>query len=223
MAELAAAWERAAWDNQVYPLDEGTNLKHIYRPEWVEQYEQPVTIVPGTPTLERWRSQRMVWGRGFTCTVHLDFAAGDEGILVAHGDQGGGYLLSVEGDRLTFAHNDGHRMRRLDAGVLAPGTSRVVLEAIAPGANHWNFSVRVGDEERAAGEGFPLFLAMAPFEGIDVGIDRRSPVDWKIYERHGPFPWTGSLEKVTYEPGPHAPDAPTQMIGLLEEMGSAFE
>jgi arylsulfatase len=223
VAELAAAWEQAAWDHQVYPLEEGTNLKHIYRPEWVEQYEHPVTLAPGTPTLERWRSQRMLWGRGFTCTVDLDFAAGDEGVLVAHGDQGGGYLLSVEHDRLTFTHNDGHRMRRLDGGTLVPGTSRIVLEATAPGGNLWDFSLTVDGDERATGGGFPLFLSMAPFEGIDVGIDRRSPVDWEIYERHGPFPWTGTLEKVTYRPGTHAPDAPTRMIGLLEEMGAKFE
>ncbi len=140
--------------------------------------------------------------------LHLHRASrlrgGDEGILVAHGDQGGGYLLSVEDGRLTFAHNDGHRMRRLDGGTLAPGSGRIVLEATAPGGNVWNFTLRVDGEERAAGEGFPLFLAMAPFEGIDVGIDRRSPVDWSIHERHGPFPWTGSLDRVTYEPGTHA-------------------
>ncbi len=124
---------------------------------------------------------------------------------------------------MTFAHNDGHRMRRLDGGALAPGTGQIVLAATAPGGNVWDFSLSVDGEQRAAEGGFPLFLAMAPFEGIDVGIDRRSPVDWGIYERHGPFPWTGHLEKVTYEPGPHAPDAPTQMIGLLEEMGAAFE
>ena len=223
VAELADAWERAAWDNQVYPLEEGTNLKHIYRPTWVERYERPVTLVPGTPTLERWRSQRLMWCRSFTCTVDLDFATGDEGVLVAHGDQGGGYVLSVEHDRLTFAHNDGHRMRRLDGGALAPGAVRIVLAATAPGGNVWDITLEVDGEERDGGEGFPLFLTMAPFEGIDVGLDRRSPVDWEIYERHGAFPWTGSLERVTYEPGPHAPDAPTQMIGMLEEMGTAFE
>ncbi len=46
-----------------------------------------------------------------------------------------------------------------------------------------------------------MLFGMAPFEGIDVGIDRRSPVSWEIYERFGPFPYSGTLGSVRYEPG----------------------
>ena len=63
----------------------------------------------------------------------------------------------------------------------------------------------------ASRDGLPHFWFMAPFEGIDVGIDRRSPVSWDIYERHGPFPYTGTLHAVAYEPGAAAPDAPPQL------------
>ena len=69
----------------------------------------------------------------------------------------------------------------------------------------------------------PLLFGMAPFEGIDVGIDRRSPVDWSIYERFGPFPWTGTLEAVTYTPGEDAPDSPANLLPVIREMGLAFE
>ena len=44
-------------------------------------------------------------------------------------------------------------------------------------------------------------------QGIDVGIDRRSPVSWEIYTRHGAFPYAGALESVTYTAGAYAPDA----------------
>ena len=30
---LARAWETAAWDNQVFPLDEGTGIRKFQRPE----------------------------------------------------------------------------------------------------------------------------------------------------------------------------------------------
>ena len=54
-----------------------------------------------------------------------------------------------------------------------------------------------------------MLFGMAPFEGIDVGIDRRSPVSaGTIYERFGPFPYTGALDSVTYTPGEPGPDAP---------------
>ena len=39
---------------------------------------------------------------------------------------------------------------------------------------------RVDGDAVAAGTGFRLLMAMAPFEGIDVGLDRRSPVCWKV-------------------------------------------
>ena len=65
--------------------------------------------------------------------------------------------------------------------------------------------------------------AMAPFEGIDVGIDRRSPVSWELYERHGPFPFTGQLHAVTYIPGELAPDAGSRFVDLVRELGTKYE
>ena len=74
-----------------------------------------------------------------------------------------------------------------------------------------------GGEERAAVTGLPMLAYIAPFEGIDVGIDRRSPVSWDVYERHGPFPYTGTLHSVTYVPGEPAPDAPQLRTAELRE------
>jgi len=64
---------------------------------------------------------------------------------------------------------------------------------------------------------------MAPFEGIDVGIDRRSPVSWSVYERHGPFPFTGDLRSVAVTPGAPAPDSPVDFVDFLREWGRRFE
>ena len=64
---------------------------------------------------------------------------------------------------------------------------------------------------------------MAPFEGINVGIDRRSPVSWDVYEAHGCYPFTGDLRAVTYTPGEPAPDAGTRFIDLLREIGLRYE
>jgi arylsulfatase len=84
-------------------------------------------------------------------------------------------------------------------------------------------SLSVEGAHRAALEGVPLLYGMAPFEGIDVGIDRRSPVDWSLYEQFGPFPWTGDLRAVTYTPGEDAPDSPANLLPVIREMGLAFE
>jgi arylsulfatase len=62
-----------------------------------------------------------------------------------------------------------------------------------------------------------ILLFLAPLEGIDVGIDRRSPVSWPVYERHGPFPYSGQLESVTYTPGEAAPYDPALVFRAARE------
>ena len=222
--ELAAAWEVAALANQVYPLDEGAGLKYLQRPARSAVFAAPVTIVPGTPTLERWRSLQLIWFRACTIRVSLDFGSGDQGYLVAHGDQGSGYGLYVRDDELVFVHNDGRgRMRELRGGPVPPGTQEIVADLAAPGESEWSVTLSVDGEERGTLEGVPMLFGIAPFEGIDVGIDRRSPVSWEIYEELGPFPYTGALRSVRYEPGDRAPESPEGMLDMLREMGAKFE
>lgn len=53
-------------------------------------------------------------------------------------------------------------------------------------------------------------------------MDRRSPVSWELYQRHGPFPYSGQLVAVTYTPGPETPDAGTRFVELLREVGMRY-
>ena len=214
--ELADAWEAAARANQVYPLDEGSGVKFLQRPERSLVFSEPVTILPGTPTLERWRCQQLVANRGFRVTVRLT-SLGD-GVLVAHGDQGGGYCLYVDQASLSLAHNDGRGRVRVVSGPL--GTPSVV-EAVftAPGGGTWSVSLLSDGVEVAAADGLALLFPMAPFQGIDVGIDRGSPVVWG----RGTFPYTGQIESVSYLPGELAPDSPVAILDVLRELGRKFE
>ena len=47
MAELAAAWEAAAHAEQIYPLDEGSNVKFVQRPERSAVYRRADHHLPG--------------------------------------------------------------------------------------------------------------------------------------------------------------------------------
>lgn len=47
-------------------------------------------------------------------------------------------------------------------------------------------------------------LMLGPFEGLDVGIDRRAPVFWELYERHGSYRYTGKVKDVWIHPGERA-------------------
>ena len=111
----------------------------------------------------------------------------------------------------------------LDAGAVGPGDHEIVVDISAPGGNLWNTRVLVDDREAGRAEGWPVLFPMAPFEGIDVGLDRRSPVSWALYQRHGAYPYSGTITSVTYTPGTPAPDAPVNLIDLLRKMGAKYE
>ncbi|MCW2542933.1 MAG: arylsulfatase family protein, partial [Frankiales bacterium] len=208
VAELAAAWEKAAVEGQVYPLDEGSGVKFLVRPPRSDVFSEPVTILPGTPTLERWRSQQLVANRSFVITVQL--SSPGTGTLVAHGDQGGGYALFLEDGELRFAHNDGRGRTRVIGGTLS-APSVVEARFTAPGGGTWSVTLLADGAEVASGEGFALLFPMAPFQGIDVGLDSKSPVVWG----RGAFPFTGAISSVTYTPGEPAPDSPAMLVDIL--------
>ncbi|HEX8969294.1 MAG TPA: arylsulfatase, partial [Chloroflexota bacterium] len=198
--ELAAAWEAAAWANTVYPLRDAASGPGRQRPDH-DEMAQPVRLLPGTPTLERHRSSRLIALRSFEVTIEVDHREGDNGVLVAHGDQGGGYSVYVESGRLWLAYNEYGDLKVVDCGALESGEQRVRLKARALPEFRWDLEMSVEDATKGRLDGVAMLLGLAPFEGIDVGIDRRSPVHWGISEQYGAFPYTGRLHSVTYTPG----------------------
>ena len=223
LAELVDAFDEAAWANQVYPLDEGNFVKMVQKPPSDDAFVADVRIRPGMPTLERWRALQLIYARDFDVLVDLDYAEGDQGMLVAHGDQGGGYALYIEDGDLRFAFNGYGDMTVVDGGAVAAGTTRVAMHMEWAGDFRWNASISIGSETVGEARGLPVLMARAPFEGIDVGIDRRSPVSWEIYERHGVFPYSGTLHGATYAPGELAPDAGVRFLDYMRETGTRFE
>lgn len=221
VAELSAAWEAAAWAHDVFPLDEGAGIVWLTRPDDDERYRRPVTLRPGTPTLERWRSVQLIQTRAVRIEIEVD-RRGD-GVLVAHGGQGGGYVAYVEGGRLRFAYNEYGDLSEIDAGELPEGSSSVIVDFGVRERLRWSIAVSVDGTERARIADVAMLFAMAPFEGIDVGVDRRSPVSWPLHQRHGSFAFDGELRHVRYVPGDLAPEAPAAMLEILRGLGVAFE
>lgn len=224
VAELAQGFHQAALANQVYPLDEGSGWRWLVRPPKDEVFHQPVTIWAGTPTLERIRSGSLVWQRTTVISIDVTHASGARGVLVAHGDQGGGYCVEVDDDQVWFVHNDGHGTTlRTSCGPLADGRHSVVLTLAGPGGGRWIVSVAVDGVSRVADVERPMLWPMAPFTGISIGIDRGSPVDWTRYQSDGPFAYTATVASVRYEPGELAPDAGARFVDFVREIGARYE
>ena len=129
--------------------------------------------------------------RSFDIDIRCSYDVGDEGILVAHGDQGGGYLVWIEDGAVAIGHNDGRgRFSSTPPYALTPGEHVITAHFDAPGGNVWNVSLSIDGIriDGVAAHGWSVLFPMAPFEGIDVGADRRSPVCWRLYEAHGFVP-----------------------------------
>jgi arylsulfatase A-like enzyme len=221
--ELSRAWEESAWANKVFPLNDFTGYMGTVRRPFEDRLTEPVRILAGTPTLERYRSAKLITLRSFRATASLEHGAHDEGVLLAHGDQGGGYVLYVENGNLHLAYNDYGDLLEIDAGRLSPGVHEVTLEANAIEDYRWNLGVSVDGESRGRLDGVSMLLGLAPLQGIDVGIDRGSPVSWPLYERRGSFRYQGALHSVTYVPGDYAPYSPERVLAATIEAAHAFE
>jgi arylsulfatase A-like enzyme len=224
VAELVAGWHQAALENQVYPLDEGSGWRWVVRPPSDEVFERAVTIWPGTPTLERIRSLHLVRQRDVDIVIALQLDTGDEGVLVAHGDQGGGYAIEVRDGEIVYVHNDGHGTTlRHSFGPLAPGDHEVTVSKVAPGGRRWKVTCAVDDSQRDGEADVSTLGPISPFTGISVGIDRGSPVDHDRSRRHGASSFTGIVQWVRYEPGSLGPEAPGNYVEMLRELGARYE
>jgi arylsulfatase len=223
VAELSAAWEAAAWENKVFPLNDFTGYMGVVRRPFEDRLTEPVRILAGTPTLERYRSAKLITLRSFRATALLDHDTNDEGVLFAHGDQGGGYSLYVESGHLHMVYNDYGELSEVDAGALPSGPLEVTFAADAIEDYRWNLSVSVNGQTTARIDGVSMLLGLAPLQGIDIGVDRGSPVSWPLYERHGSFRYGGTLHSVTYVPGEYAPYSPERLLAATIEAAHAYE
>ncbi|MBM9465597.1 arylsulfatase [Aeromicrobium sp. YIM 150415] len=198
LRELIGGFDEAAWDNQVYPLDEGSGVKFLLRRP--SEPPRPVRILPGTPTLERHHSSSLIAAAQWAVRIEWRPDPLAEGVLVSHGEQSGGYLLAIEEGRVRLYINDYGR-EDVITGREVPSTSPLLLEVETTPQRRWTMSVVAGGEHLLDADDLPAFKGFLPFDGIDVGICRRSPVSWDLYRRRGTFPFTGELVSVTYEPG----------------------
>ena len=218
--ELAEAWETAAWHNTVFPLEAG--FVPGRRPAEAE-LSRPVRILPGTPKLERYRSSRLTSLRAFRVRIELDHGARDQGILIAHGDQGGGYVVYVEDERLQFAWNEYGSLREADGGPLAPGSRVVSLDVTWRPEFHVDVAVLVDDVEVARVDNLWMLIGFAPFSGIDVGRGSGGPVHWGLHQRHGDFPYSGRLHAATWIPGEVADYDPAQIVAAEIETALFYD
>lgn len=218
VADLADRWEDAAWANQVFPLDEGLGLNRALRPERESVFSLPVTLLPGTPTLERYRAAQLVALRSYRIVIDVDLSVGDRGTLVAHGGQYSGYAVYLDEEGVEYVHNAYGRIDRLRLADVPTGRRQIVVDVEAVDISTVDVRLSVVGGAQASLPGASSMLGQALFQGIDVGVDRRSPVCWDRRVADGTFPFTSALHSVRFEPGPMLPDVGPGAVDLLRRL-----
>ncbi|WP_449280935.1 arylsulfatase [Leucobacter sp.] len=198
---LAEAWRAEAWRNTVFPVaDDGSLFSN--RPETELPLSEPVDLVPFRPPLERFRASRLTVLRSFSIEIEVRLEESARGVVVAHGDQGGGYLLALEHEGLLVAYNAYGRMHRVRAPHPGTGAHRLRLRFDEVEGLRWRIRLTVADGAGAELEPVPMLLGMAPFTGISVGYDYGGPVDWDLHEAHRGFRFAGGeILRLRYVPG----------------------
>ncbi|UOQ61243.1 arylsulfatase [Leucobacter rhizosphaerae] len=201
VAELAERWRDEAWRNAVLPLDDDGSL-HRTRPDSEAALAEPVTLVPFRPPLERFRSAQLTVLKSFRVEIDVELGASAAGVLIAHGDQGGGYLVALDGGRTRLAYNAYGDMHRAVGSALGPGPHELILRVDELDGLRWRLRLEVDGVVDAEIDAVPMLMGMAPFTGISAGYDFGGPVDWELHERHRSYRFSGgAIERICIVPG----------------------
>ena len=203
LAELVAGFDEAAWRNQVYPLDNRDRLfKFADYPPWATADDRPRRFLPGSQTTHRLDIFRLIAARSWRIAVRFEQRAGDAGVLWAIGDPSGGMVMYAEDGLLHFHYNGFGDTTDLPGIPLAAGSHEAVIDYEANGGRSGRARLVLdGAEAVPLTRMEPTMVIYGVFEGLDVGLDRRGPVLWSLYERHGAFPYSGTVRDVTVTPG----------------------
>ena len=97
-----------------------------------------------------------------------------------------------------------------------------MIDVGSPGDGTWEVALTLDGATQVEAT-LPQLALFLPFEGIDVGIDRRSPVSWDLYERRRSFPFSGVINGVTYVPGDLSPGAGELGVEKAIEIGMGLD
>lgn len=195
LASMIERWWAEAEANQVLPLDD----------RFGDRFAENAARVHGHRThYEFWAGMGHlasdvapdVRSRSYRITAEVEIPDdGAEGVLIAHGDATSGYSLFIQ---------DGHLVHDLNVG----GTHHVVRSdrPVSPGRHDLGFRM-----ERVNGHGTAIvsidgvdagsmetdhfFFTLISFSGLDIGLDRGSPVG----HYPAPFEFTGTMRRVVVD------------------------
>lgn len=206
LSQLVEAFDQAAWEYFVYPLDNRNQPQKLNdTPAHFKILEdQPRRFLPGSQTVVRTDLIPLVSNRSFQIKSKISQRPGDQGVIWALGDLIAGIVMYVEADHLNI-HYNGFGVTVDFKPVPIDSTMKdLVFDYQALGERQGQGRIIINGKAESDWINLSPTIMYGPFEGLDVGLDRRSPVLWDLYERHGVFHYSGNIEDVWIFPGARA-------------------
>ncbi|WP_040495408.1 arylsulfatase [Ilumatobacter nonamiensis] len=206
LAELIELWWSEARANQVLPLDDRFGERFAENAERFHGDRRRYVFTAGMGHLPSDVAPDLR-SRSYTVTARIHpYAAGNEGVLISHGDATCGYSLFVRDGRLVHDLNIGgsHQLVESDVPIDDGATELGFRMQRRPGDGpfpHGVGTLTVDGVEVGRMETDQIFWLMISWSGLDIGLDRGTTVaDYDRTGRHvGPFTFTGSLIDVTVD------------------------
>lgn len=208
LAELQALFDEEAQKFDVYPLDDrfAERATNPERPS-VTKGRTVFTYTSGTVRVPE-GSAAPAYQRSHTITADIEVSQeGASGVLIANGGSSAGYTLYLDSGVPVYEFNFfGKELYRVAGETpLEPGTHSVKMvyeqAPFNPGkeVTGGTATLIVDGNEVATGEVTMVVPARySATETLDIGMDLGSTVS-RAYEKEAPFPFSGTINKVTVE------------------------
>ncbi len=205
VADLAQAFDDAAWANYVYPLDNRALERAITLPPFLaDTVNRARTFYPGSQTVSRVVVGPLIADRNFTIRSRFDWQPTQEGVIFSMGEAFVGLVLYVMTGRVHFVFQRWMNPLELPGVVLAPGAQDLVLDYQALGQRKGQGRLLINGQEVVPFTGMSPTVMGVHYEGVDVGLDRRQRTSSRYADR-GTFAYTGQIHSVEVVPGTQAP------------------
>jgi arylsulfatase len=223
LRELQDLFMSDAAKYNVLPLDDrfAERLDTTLRPSFFANRDT-VTFYPGMTRLPEGSAPKLV-GVPFTLTAPVEIPKdGAEGVIVALGGDAAGFSLFLWEGKARFHYNffgirrhDVVSPKKLSAG---KHTIEVVFtpESPKPGSPA-KVDLKIDGKSVAKGRIDEQVPQRCGTETLDVGMDCVSPV-CADYEHKGLFPFTGTIESVTFAFGKRKPESGMERLKLATQM-----
>ena len=203
LIEMIALWYIEAGEFDVFPLDSRGTMRFADPRPQISAPRDEYTYYPGTQIVPE-NVAAKVLNRAHSITADVELSAGDEGVIISHGSNIGGYALFVQDRKLHYVHNyvGVKELHVASASELPPGKHSLRYEFEPTGApdlmrgkgTPGRARLLVDGEQVGTGDfDVTVPLALGLGSGICVGRNAGSAVSARYAP---PFAFTGTISTV---------------------------